>query len=283
MTHLDNTGRPDDSNSADNRLRFPIIDFLRGFALLNMIVYHILWDFVNIAPAHTLHLAGFMNSIVGILWQQAIGFTFLFIAGFCFSLGSQPVRKGIILILWSVAISAVTLFVIPKNPVIFGVLTLIGTGMLVLDYINARTVNFRTLIDIRPWHSESLKCGAWAVISLIGFALFYSIPKGYFLGLKLPQWLYPNIITAYVGLPPSNFISSDYYPVVPYIFVMIAGYFTYWSIHKNKKILKFLSQSPSFVGARFAQWMGRHSLIIYLLHQIVIFVPILLLATALFR
>ena len=81
----------------------------------------------------------------------------------------------------------------------------------------------------------------------------------------LPQGLYANYLTAYFGFYPVSFYSSDYFPLLPWLFLFWAGYYLHPLV--GRKRMEPLRQSvcPPL------GWLGRHSLVLYLLHQPVIF------------
>ena len=63
-------------------MRYRLLDTLRGFSLVSMILYHICWDLV--------HMYGFdwpwFMKTQGYLWQQSICWLFIFVSGFCLGL-----------------------------------------------------------------------------------------------------------------------------------------------------------------------------------------------------
>ena len=79
---------------------------------------------------------------------------------------------------------------------------------------------------------------------------------------SLPDWLYRNYFTAYLGFAPNEFFSVDYVPVFPWIFLFWFGYFLY-HIFKTNGFLKYLS----FLRVKPMEYIGRNSLIIYIIHQ----------------
>ncbi|OTA29028.1 hypothetical protein B9T39_05045 [Alloscardovia macacae] len=243
-------------------MRYHLLDALRGFALVNMIAYHTLWDVVQTVPqtipqtsAGALTPALLFTPAIH-TWQQAIGFTFIFLAGFCFPLGRRPLFRGVELIALGEVISLVTFLAIPDEPVRFGVLTLIGFGMLVLALVHAWT---RTL---HPAWMALL-----GVLSLAVFVVFHDVQSG-----GAPSWLYANSFTALLGFPPAGFVSSDYYPLVPHVFVMLAGLCAYRCSSSFLPI--FSHHAPTPLG-RGLEWMGRHSLAIYLGHQVIIYAVVM--------
>ena len=101
------------------------------------------------------------------------------------------------------------------------------------------------------------------------FVVFRNVNQGY-LGfeewtfLKLPKVWYQNYITAFLGFPGDNFFSTDYFSLFPWIFLFLTGYFGYqWMQQKEK--LKILNNIE--INIPVVEWMGRNSLIVYMLHQ----------------
>ena len=97
---------------------------------------------------------------------------------------------------------------------------------------------------------------------------FWNLPGG---RLALPQVLYANGLTAYLGFMPKDFFSTDYFPLLPWLFLFWAGYFLHFCMGRAR--MEPLRRS---VCAPLG-WLGRHSLGIYLLHQPVIYGVLLLL------
>ena len=78
---------------------------------------------------------------------------------------------------------------------------------------------------------------------------------------------YQNLLTAFIGFPEPWFFSTDYFSLLPWMFLYFAGYFLY-RIWKEKGCLwkDCLNRKLPLLT-----WMGKHSLIIYMVHQPVIF------------
>ncbi|MCD7837730.1 MAG: DUF1624 domain-containing protein, partial [Clostridiales bacterium] len=84
--------------------------------------------------------------------------------------------------------------------------------------------------------------------------------------LALPRALYQNLATAFFGFPPAGFYSADYFPLLPWFFLFCAGYFAHrlwWDRWKELPLLRR--------GVPGLSWLGRHSLVGYLLHQPVLY------------
>lgn len=82
--------------------------------------------------------------------------------------------------------------------------------------------------------------------------------------LALPQALYASYTTAYLGFMPKSFFSTDYFPLLPWLFLFWAGYFLHHLVGRGRLAPLRRSVCPPL------GWMGRHSLVLYLLHQPVI-------------
>ena len=90
----------------------------------------------------------------------------------------------------------------------------------------------------------------------------------------LPQSLYANYFTAFFGFYPDWFYSTDYFGLLPWLFLFWAGYYLHKAVGRRR--MEPLRRPVCPVLG----WMGRHSLLLYLLHQPVIYG--VLSATALF-
>ena len=224
------------------------IDTIRGCALVSMIAYHGCWDLV--------YLYGFdwawYRSFGAYVWQQSICWTFILLSGYCFFLGRHPVRRGLVTFAAGGLVSAVTAVVLPENPVFCGVLTFMGMATLL-------TVPLKPLLRRIPPQ-------AGLALSMALFMLLRDVNDG-FLGFEgvriaaLPDGA--NLFTAVLGFPPAGFHSSDYFPLLPWIFLFWTGLFLSRLRPERDDLL--LHPIPLVTA------MGRHSLLIYLAHQPVLY------------
>lgn len=228
--------------------RFGLIDTLRGFWLLNMIAFHLCYDIFVIYGYDSIWYAH--TGVV--IWERFICVSFILLSGISLHFSQHPFRRGIIINLAGFLITAVTFFAMPSQVVWFGVLNLIGTAMII-------TAALRFLLDrINPYLG--------AAMSLLTFAVFYGVPHRYigFFGWKIwtvPAFFYRFKYAAFLGFPSDGFHSSDYFPLIAWICIFVLGYYL-WSIvcrlHKEEWFRK---------GFAPLSFLGRHSLLIYLLHQ----------------
>jgi uncharacterized membrane protein len=233
--------------------RYTIPDALRGFSLVSMMLYHAVWDLVNI---YGISIPWFRSN-AGFVWQQSICWTFILLSGFCWHFGRKKFRRGLIVLAGAAIISVVTIVFLPSCAIRYGVLGLIAAGMLLLIPLD------KLLYKVHPVIG--------AVVSFAVFLIAKNIPSG-FIGFGnnvlavMPAGLYKNNFTAWLGFPHDAFFSCDYFPVIPWIFLYITGYFLY-HVFKKYDLLRYLSS----LRIKPLEFMGRHSLIIYMLHQPVIY------------
>ena len=208
--------------------RYALLDELRGLDLVSMMLYHACWDMMFLFGIWMDWYAG----MPGRLWQQTICWVFILLSGFCLPLGHRPLRRGLIISGAGVLVTAVTLLFMPEDRVVFGVLTLL-------------------------------------VVSLLLFAATYHTQDGFWqLGpwqMLLPGVWYANLFTAFFGFFPRGFFSTDYFPLLPWLFLFWAGYFLHFCMGRARMEPLRRSVCPAL------GWMGRHSLLLYLLHQPVIY------------
>ena len=110
------------------RTRLHLLDALRGFLLLNMIAYHGLWNLVNLFGVNL----PWYNATPGYCWQQFICWSFILLSGFCWSMSRSHVKRGLLVFGGGMAVSLVTGLMMPENRILFGILTCIGSCMLLL-------------------------------------------------------------------------------------------------------------------------------------------------------
>ncbi len=123
--------------------RYDSLDILRGITLLSMIAYHAVWDVVYIAGYN---LQWFQSNLAYI-WQQSICWTFICLSGFCWSMGNRKLKRGVKVFLAGLLVSIITMIVIPQQRVIFGVLTLLGSSMLLMVLLDKFYVRYQERLD----------------------------------------------------------------------------------------------------------------------------------------
>lgn len=231
------------------RRRYQVLDAIRGCALISMILYHACWDLVYIVGMDWPWYRGFAAHV----WQQSICWTFLLLSGYCFALGRHQFRRGLTVFSCGALITAVTWLWMPSNLVYCGVLTLLGASSMLLVPLSLVL--------------ERLPPRAGLAGSFLLFLLFRDVNAGFlgFEGLRLtalPDGLYRNRLTALLGFPPAGFFSTDYFSLLPWFFLFLTGYFLFRLRPEEAREIRRVPLAAA---------MGRHSLLIYMLHQPVIY------------
>ena len=215
------------------------LDALRGLCILGMLLVHFVYDLVELTGIiQWEYPAGFL------LIKDWGGILFLLISGICVTLGSRSVRRGLIVFGCGLLVSAVTvgmyLLGFEKSIIIyFGVLHCLGTCMLLWPVFK--------------------KLPNWALIPL-GILMVLA-------GLYLDGHVRADhYFLVPLGVMPSLFQTSDYFPLLPNLGFFLLGAVLGRTLYRKKESLlpNVNSRNPVL---RFLQFLGRHSLEIYLLHQ----------------
>lgn len=231
------------------KTRYAALDELRGLTVLVMIAYHAVWDLVYIFGVKL----PWFSSPGAYIWQQWICWTFIFVSGVCQHFGSRRLRRALTVFILGALITVGTRLLMPENAIFFGILTLIGTAKLLC-------------LAAEPLLK---RCRAgWGVVwSFCAFMLTKDIGKGY-IGLagyeliKLPRALYVNYLTAFLGFPGKEFVSADYFPLIPWLFLFVCGYFAYTFLHERG-----LARLFEAGRCKVLEWLGKRALELYVLHQ----------------
>lgn len=234
--------------------RLHFLDALRGVTLISMIAYHGMWNLVYLFGVQ----APWYRGTPGYLWQQSICWTFILLSGFCWSFSRNHVKRGLLVFGGGAVVTAVTCLVMPENRILFGVLTCIGSCMLLLIPVEKG--------------AKKVPARAGLVLSFGLFFLLRNCAEGTlgFEGLvlcSLPQTFYRNDLTAYLGFPQGGFFSTDYFSLIPWFFLFVAGYFLQRLLDEKGLNEKLFAKGEIPV----LNWIGRHSLIVYLLHQPILY------------
>lgn len=233
--------------------RCALLDELRGLDLISMMLYHGMWDLVYLFGVR----APWYGSWQGELWQQSICWVFILLSGFCLPLGRHPVKRGAVVFGCGALVTAVTLIFMPADAVWFGVLTLLGSAMVITGLLEKWMEKVPPVVGL---------AGSMFLFYFTRYAADGYLQLGHWL-ITLPGFLYANYFTAYLGFYPFGFFSTDYFPLTPWLFLFWAGFYLHHLVERTAQSLRPLRRSvcPPL------GWLGRNSLMLYLLHQPVIY------------
>ena len=297
--------------------RLETLDLVRGLTLVSMIIYHGMWDFLYLTKTgmSCAALRTWYEGIGGHLWQQSICRTFILLSGFCVPFSRHILRRGLEVSLAGALVSAVTILALYEERVIFGVLTFLGAAMLVTGGLERlfNRENGEKKPDRTGPQNAVLRSFAGLAACLLLFHVTRWINIGYlrigpWLRLDLPDWLYTigsgkllGYIMSGLGFTTEGFFSTDYFSFFPWIFLFRAGLFLHRVLQAPRadagiSVTEKVCGGPDGKGGSREAGMpevfdaplfhikiaplnliGRHSLLVYLLHQPVLYLLIRLL------
>lgn len=231
--------------------RYWEVDFLRGIAIIMMVIYHVLFD-VTFLRLYYIDL----SSTPVLLFLYPIGTMFLLLVGVSLTLSysraketltrRQLQKKFILRGLWvfggGMLVTIGTWLYLKEGYVVFGVLHCIGV-CIILAYPLIR-FRIRTLI-------------LGIIFVIIGIILQQTVTVDF-------PWL------LWLGFIPNNFYTVDYFPLLPWFGVILIGIFIGNSLYQNNTRRFKIKNLSHFIVIRGVCFLGRHSLLIYLIHQPII-------------
>lgn len=213
------------------------MDAWRSLAVALMIVYHFLYDlyiFGVMAPERL------FSAPLNIL-ERFICCSFILLAGASARFSRNNLRHGLIVLAAGVAVEIGA--AAAGQTIRWGVLMLLGSSMVLWHFLG------RYLRRIPP------AALGWGSLALFFAAGAWTEAAGVSVG-----WLYP------LGFTAPGFFSADYFPLLPWFFLFLLGtVLGGWCLeHRESPLLT--APLPAVLT-----WPGRHSLIIYVLHQPVLY------------
>jgi uncharacterized membrane protein len=230
-------------SKTDGAQRIWEIDFLRGLAIILMVGYHLLFDLGEFRGVE--RFLGFSTDLSSVAWSVAQYFfagLFVVLSGISGTMSRSNLRRGLRLLAVSLAVTAATYFFDPASAVYFGILQCLAVSILLYGAAFEKT--------------GPAVCAAWGALVLGAGAALPIVNKG--MAIRF-DWLLP------FGIHGPSYSSFDYFPLVPWLGVFLVGAALGKSAYASKRSLLPWRLPESFVNAA-----GRHSLLIYIVHQPVI-------------
>ena len=237
--------------------RVGLFDVVRGLSVVSMALFHLCYDLRFLRGVQL----GWFAPPIQDVWRASISWTFLFVAGAMCPLSRDNLRRALRYGAVALGIWAVTSVAGVDTAISFGIVYCMAACTLVAWALG------------RAGLTPSGPVAACALLAL--FALLRGLPEGTLgvgsLSVGLPRGIYGGEGLAWLGLPGPSFSSGDYYPLLPYLMVYLAGTamgsswaargYPGWARRASVPALTFL---------------GRHALAAYVIHQ-----PVLLALTGL--
>lgn len=235
--------------------RVHLIDELRGGLIILVVFYHLLYD---LSVLFTLDLPLLLNPFTP--WMNFLRDFFtaciMLISGIACLYSHNNFRRGLKTLGCGLLLTLFTYLFLPQQIILFGILHFFGSAMLLYGIL-ARAV-------------AKIPFGAGLTLSSLGLILTWNLRYGqlglWALSLELPTWLCDKPWLFSLGFPAPGVYSSDYYPLLPWFFAFLGGTFAGRPIREGRAPAFFYtSHSPTFAA------IGRHTLLIYLLHQPILY------------
>ena len=226
-------------------LRYPEVDMVRGIAILMMIFFHTVFDLSFFGISAVEVSSGFWK-----YFAYATASLFLLIVGVSLTisharaatslsghrLALKFVYRGAGIFLLGLLVTVVTFLYLHEGYIVFGILHLIGISVMISPlFFRFKKYNL-----------------VWGLLFII---------TGYFLPMiNGPAWLLP------FGIHPATFWSVDYEPVFPWTGIVLIGMGIGEYLYPGGVRKYAIPSIPSFFVQPLA-FLGKHSLMIYLIHQ----------------
>ncbi len=239
--------------------RFWEVDSLRGLAIIMMITYHFLYDLTFFGVYSFEVYSGF-------LWYFArvTAFTFIFLMGVSLTLSNSRAEitgeyiegglfrkyliRGLKIFSLGLLITLATWIFIPQEFIIFGVLHFIGIAIiLAYPFMKRKYLN--------------LIMGISCII----------------MGIYLGSFTFDFNWLVWLGFIPNNLQTIDYFPIIPWFGVVLLGLFFGGLLYRNYQRQYKLPDLSKTYPVRGFSFLGKNSLIIYLIHQPVLIILLYLL------
>ena len=219
------------------------IDFLRGLSIILMVGYHLLFDLGQFRGLD--RFLGFSTDLSTFAWRTAQYFfaaLFVVLSGISSTLSRSNRRRGLRLLAVSLLVTAVTYFFEPASAVYFGILQCLAVSILLYGAAFKKAGPVTCLV----W--GALVLGMGAAVPALNRALAIRF-----------DWLLP------FGIHTPTYSSFDYFPLVPWLGVFLLGASLGKSVYAARRSLLPWRLPESFINIA-----GRHSLLIYIVHQPII-------------
>ena len=217
--------------------RFDSLDAWRSLAIVLMVIYHFLYD---LALFRVITWAQLFCTPLDIM-QKFICCSFIFLAGASARFSRNNLRHGLVVIAAGVIVAIGG--AVGEQTIRFGVLQLLGWSMVIYHFAGRYLQKLPGALLAALSTAAALFTKWWTDMTVVEC-----------------RWLYP------LGFMCPGFSSADYFPLLPWFFLFVVGtVFGGWCLkNSDNRLLTAPLPAP-------LTFLGRHSLLVYLLHQPVLF------------
>jgi uncharacterized membrane protein len=227
------------------RQRYYLVDLLRGIAIALMLYFHFSFDLAHFGFTES----DFYHDPYWLNLRTFIVSLFLFVVGISLVLAT---RNGIryrnfskrigLLLLFSVIITLNSYFMFPGRIIIIGILhfillaSLLGLLFLRFYYLNL----------------------------LLGIAIIL-------IGVTVQHAVFDNVWYHWIGMMTHKPSTEDYVPLVPWFGVVLLGIFFMQYARRCPRLEMILQHKIDHPVADGLSFLGRHSLVVYVIHQPILY------------
>ena len=230
------------SMNASTLKRLAIVDQVRGLAIIGVVVFHFVWDldFTNLITP------GLASHPIWIAFGRLLAGTFMFLVGVSLVLAhretlhwQQAIRRVLKIAFFALIITVATYLVFPSAFVFYGILHAIAVAS-ILGLFLLRLPTF---------------------VILAGGGVVWLAPLFFTNDAFDSRWL------AWIGFSQTSPMSNDLVPVFPWFGITLMGIAATRLVTNSGTNSWFEEVALQNRAGKFLSFCGRHSLIIYLLHQ----------------
>lgn len=219
------------------RRRFDVLDAWRSLAVLLMLVYHFLFDLYIFGAMTAEQL--FCTPLNAM--QKFICSSFILLAGMSARFSRSNLRHGLTVLAAGIVVE--TGAAVGGQKIRFGILMFMGFSMLLYHFAGK-------YLEKIPGALFAAGCGG----------LFLFTERWTDRVRVSVSWLYP------LGFMSPGFYSADYFPLFPWLFLFLFGTLLGGMCLERRSSTLLSLRLPAAVT-----WLGRHSLLVYVLHQPVLY------------
>lgn len=232
--------------------RVHLMDELRGVLIIGVVLYHLLYDLAVLFPVGIPWMfSPWMNSA-----RNVCTGTLIVISGISCHYTRSNLRRGLRTFGLGMLLTVVTALFMPSQLIIFGILHFFGAMMLLYALLQQGLEKIPAMAGI-------IGCVLLFLLTWTVFSGFIRLPG---MTVYLPDFLYNKPLLFPLGFACQGIASADYYPLMPWGFLFLAGSF-FGRYVRGDRLPEFCYRSHL---PRLA-WVGSHTMAIYLIHQPVIY------------
>ena len=239
---------------AAGKKRIYLLDELRGLAVFCMVFYHAFYSMSEFFGFEIgTKLLDFFTPA-----EPFFAALFIVISGISSRLSHDNTKRGVRLLCIALALTVVTAVIMPMMnfegaEIYFGILHLLSLSMLIFSALRAGLDKINPIVGF--------------VLCIVIYILTYGVSAGFvgIAGLKtfaLPAALYKTNYFMPLGFFNSSFHSADYFPLLPWFFVFLLGTWAGRYVKAGRLPQWFYTARAPRLAL-----VGRHALVLYVLHQ----------------